>query len=105
MRRYIPQPIDTSRVVIPRELVPLIERLAENNHDNWANKRFGEGWEWGEVQNDEKRQHPDLVPYSCLSENKKDYDRATVVEALKAIMFFGFMIEPPDRTTSGHRAR
>ena len=91
---YNPKPIDTSSIAIPKELAELIEKLAENNHDTWAKRRVADGWKWGPYRNDQKREHPDLVPYSRLSESEKEYDRATVTEVLKAIINFGFEIKP-----------
>lgn len=94
MSSYVPTPIDTAHVRVPDQLHDLIERLAENNHDNWARQRLSEGWRWGPVRDDAKREHPDLVPYADLTEGEKEYDRITVSEALKAIIHLGFEIRP-----------
>ncbi len=90
---YKPKPIDTSKIKLPDELMVLTERLAENNHDNWAAQRIKEGWTHGLARNDEKKEHPDLVPYNKLPEIEKEYDRKTAMEALKAIISMGFKIE------------
>jgi RyR domain len=87
---YKPKTIDTSRVQLPPDLEELVERLAENNHDVWAKKRIDEGWRYGPRRDDDAKQHPDLVKYDQLSESEKEYDRKTVVEALKAIFAFGY---------------
>jgi hypothetical protein len=87
---YNPETIDTSQVKLSAELQELVERLAQNNHDHWARKRIEEGWSYGARRNDSKKEHPDLVPYDQLSESEKEYDRKTVVEALKAIIALGF---------------
>ena len=36
---YVPNPIDTSDVVLPPEVDSLIEKLAENTHEVWAKNR------------------------------------------------------------------
>ena len=90
---YKPKPIDTSKIKLPDELMVLTERLAEHNHDVWAEQRIKEGWTYGTARNDEKKEHPDLVPYNDLPESEKDYDRKTAMEALKAIISMGFKIE------------
>jgi hypothetical protein len=87
---YHPKPIDTSRVNLPPELRELVERLAENNHDHWAQQRLDEGWRYGSQRNDSRKEHPDLVPYSELPESEKEYDRKTVVEAVKALLALGY---------------
>jgi hypothetical protein len=92
---YTPDPIDTSRAELSPELSELVERLARNNHDHWAQKRLNEGWRHGVRRNDAEKEHPDLVPYDELTESEKDYDRKTVVEAIKAIIALGYEIKRP----------
>lgn len=89
---YIPMPIDTSDIVLPPELLKLIERIAENVHDVWAVGRLAEGWIYGEVKDAEKKTTPLLVPYSDLPENEKEYDRKTALETLKLIIKLGYRI-------------
>jgi len=90
---YVPKTIDTSHIDLTADLQELVERLAENSHDHWAQKRLDEGWRYGPKRNDAEKEHPDLVPYSELSESEKEYDRKTVVEALKAIMALGYDVK------------
>lgn len=89
---YIPQPIDTSDVTLPAELESLIEKVAKNVHEVWALSREDQGWTYGEVRNDELKEHPCLVPYEDLSEVEKQYDRDTAVSTLKLIIKLGFKI-------------
>lgn len=42
--KYIPAPVDTSDIQLPDELLPLIEKMAENVHEVWAKNRMAEGW-------------------------------------------------------------
>jgi ryanodine receptor 2 len=90
MTTYTPKTIDTSRIQLPSGLEELIERLAQNNHDHWARQRIREGWSYGVNRNDSLKEHPDLIPYNQLPESEKEYDRNTVVEALKAILASGY---------------
>jgi hypothetical protein len=90
---YNPDPIDTSNVEIGPWLGELIERLAANNHDNWALQRIADGWCYGPSRNDKKKIHPDLVPYDELPDSEKEYDRRSVIETLKAIIALGYRIE------------
>lgn len=92
---YVPQPIDARNVELAPEILELAERLAENAHDVWALGRVREGWRYGPTRNDERKEHPDLVPYSELSESEKEYDRKTALETLKAIVALGFVVTPP----------
>ena len=93
MNIYRPQPIDTSAVVLPGDLLNLREKLAENAHDNWSKLRIEQGWTWGEKRDDAAKKHPDLVPYSELPESEKEYDRNAAVETLKAIISMGYKVD------------
>ena len=88
-----PQLVDTGDVVLTESLMPLIEALAENVHDTWAKRRMDDGWTYGPVRDDAKKQHPSLVPYCQLSESEKAYDRATAISTLKFICKMGYGIE------------
>ena len=90
---YYPKPIDTSDIQIPEELNPLLEAMAKNVHEIWAQERMNQGWTYGEKRDDAKKHHPCLVPYEELPEEEKVYDRNTSVETLKLILKLGFKIE------------
>ena len=91
-KTYIPQPIDTSGVELPEELKPLVEEMAKNVHEVWAETRIKQGWTYGEQRNDELKTHPCLVPYEDLPEEEKVYDRNTSIDTLKFILKEGFTI-------------
>ena len=84
------QSTDTGDVALPESLMPLIEALAENVHDTWAKGRIDEGWTYGPVRDDARKQHPCLVPYADLPESEKAYDRATAISTLKFICKQGY---------------
>ena len=89
---YIPKPIDTTGVALPKELNDLAEETAKNVHEVWSEGRMKEGWTYGEERDDAKKHHPCLVPYEDLTETEKEYDRNTSQETLKLIMKLGFKI-------------
>ena len=89
---YTPQPINTTDITIPVELNELIEAMATNVHEVWAQNRMNQGWSYGSERNDSLKQHPCLVPYEELSDDEKLYDRATAIETLKLILKLGFKI-------------
>ncbi|MCC6796992.1 MAG: Ryanodine receptor Ryr [Candidatus Hydrogenedentes bacterium] len=89
---YEPKPIDTSDVVMSRDLAELTEMLAKNAHDIWAKQRIGDGWQYGPQRDDAKKQHPCLVPYHELTESEKEYDRKMAVETLRLIQSLGYRI-------------
>jgi hypothetical protein len=90
---YNPQPLDTEKVVLPEDLENLMEKLAENVHENWAASRKAEGWAYGPVRDDARKTTPCMVPYAQLSEEEKEYDRTTALQTLKTILMLGYKIE------------
>jgi hypothetical protein len=94
---YEPRPIRTNAIRLADELLSLVERLAENNHDVWACGRLDQGWRYGVERNDTLKTHPCLVSYEELPEREKEFDRATVIETLKAITALGYRILTPER--------
>lgn len=91
-RDYVPKPIDTDDVVLPKKLDGLIEQISENVHEVWAESRMSQGWTYGKERNDALKQHPCLVPYKDLPEVEKAYDRDTALGTLKLIVKLGFRI-------------
>ncbi len=89
---YIPKPIDTSSIKLSGELIEELELLSQNSHDIWAQKRISEGWILGATRNDQKKQHPGIVPYEQLPETEKEYDRNAVISTLKALIALGYKI-------------
>jgi hypothetical protein len=55
-----------------------LDLLARLEHDRWANDRRRDGWTYGPVRNNEKKIHPDLLPWDELSEAVKEKDRQAV---------------------------
>lgn len=91
-KKYIPVPMDTSDVSLPEELLSLAEEMAKNVHEVWAKNRMQQGWTYGPVRDDAKKQTPCMVAYEDLPEAEKEYDRATSQETLKLILKSGFDI-------------
>ena len=99
---YKPRSIDTSHVKLPETITHLTERLAENNHDLWAQQRLAEGWTYGRRRDDVRKRHPDLKPYGEIPDSEKEYDRITALQTLKTILALGYRIVDPasDATVS-----
>lgn len=92
MKKYIPNPVDTKSVDLPKGLETLVEEMSKNVHEVWAQTRISQGWTYGEERNDTEKKHPCLVPYEELSEEEKEYDRNTSIETIKLILKLGFKI-------------
>jgi len=90
---YRPSPICVDDVRLPSSLLDLTEVIAENVHDNWARARMDQGWTYGNVRDDAKKQHPDLIPYLFLPESEKEYDRQIALNTIRLILKLGYSIQ------------
>lgn len=89
---YRPDPLDTSGVCLPPEMLELAELLAKNTHDVWAKARMEEGWTFGPVRSDTEKTNPCLVSYDELPEQEKEYDRCINRELLAALYAMGYRV-------------
>jgi len=89
---YTPHPVSTEGIELSPELLELTEQIAANVHEVWAAGRIAEGWKYGKERNDERKEHPCLIPYDELPEIEKEYDRNTAMGTLKLIQKLGFKI-------------
>lgn len=53
----------------------LVEAMAENVHEVWAQTRIEQGWTYGEESCNALKKHPCLIPHSELPEEEKKYYR------------------------------
>lgn len=95
---YVPRPADLDAVDLPAPLTALTEIIARNTHEVWAMKRISEGWTYGATRDDAGKRHPNLIPYEFLTEEDKDYDRATAMNAIRLMVSLGYSIVPPEKT-------
>lgn len=89
---YNPQPINIEDISLDANLEDLTEAIAENAHDIWARARMDEGWTYGPVRDDTRKQHPDLVPYAQLPDSEKEYDRLMAMNTLRLVRRLGYDI-------------
>ena len=90
--KYTPRPVYTSDVQLPEQMNALVEQMAKNVHEVWAQSRLEQGWIYGKERNDALKQHPCLIPYEDLPEIEKAYDRDTAIGTLKLMIKLGFKI-------------
>ena len=58
MKEYIPNPVDTGHIQLPKELEYLVEEMAKNVHEVWSKTRIEQGWTYGKKRDDVLKQHP-----------------------------------------------
>lgn len=84
-----------AHVQIPSDLLGLVEQLAETCHEIWSRQRLEDGWSYGPRRDDDKKEHPGLVPYQDLAESEKEYDRQIALGIIKTILAWGYRLESP----------
>lgn len=92
VEEYEPHPIDVDSIPLDGDLEELQEAIAENAHDVWAKARKKDGWTYGKERNDTNKKHPDLVPYTALPDDEKEYDRIMAFNTIKLVKKLGFDI-------------
>ena len=97
---YKPTGVDTSGIVVDRDLAELEEQLARNAHENWARLRIAEGWRFGPERNDARKEHPNLVSFDQLAESEKEYDRQAAVQTIKTLLAKGYSIQRAKSNTA-----
>lgn len=90
---YDPHPIDLADVTLDPEMDELREAIAENAHEVWAAARKSQGWSYGPARNDVLKQTPDMVPYSRLTDEEKQYDRDMAENTIKLLIKLGWKIK------------
>ncbi len=60
----------------------LFEHLAQSEHARWMGEKVMDGWRGGGSRDNIRRIHPDLRPYSELSEEGREKDRVQVRRSL-----------------------
>jgi hypothetical protein len=72
--RAVPEELVESFAFAPTE----VERLAIIEHRRWAVERWLDGWTYGPERDNARKRHPQLIPYSELSDAMQDLDRFAV---------------------------
>lgn len=59
----------------------------EQSHNNWMNHKFNNDWTYGTTKDEERKEHPCLIPYYQLPQDQqsKDYLVKAIVKVLMDI--------------------
>lgn len=87
---YEPHPINVDSIPLDEDLEELIEAIAENAHDIWAEKMMKDGWTYGNERDELKKQDPCILPYTALPDDEKEYDRLMAYNTIKLVKKLGF---------------
>ena len=94
---YEPHPINVDSIPLDEDLEEVLEAIAENSHDIWAEKMMKEGWSYGKVRDEVLKHDPSLLPYTALPEDEKEYDRLLAYNTIKLVKKLGFSNRKPGK--------
>ena len=81
----------SERIAFTREQ---LEQLSRMEHDRWMAEKARNGWVRGPVRDNDRKVHPDLIPWEALDETAKDKDRNAVRMIPKILEEAGYTIRP-----------
>jgi len=84
--------LDELEYVNRLSLERLVDLVAENAHESWAEKRTAEGWKYGRRFNEAQRTHPSLRPFVDLPEQEREKEKALASAIVRALLFWGHCI-------------
>ncbi len=88
---------------VERYLAHHIELLAEAEHDGWMKWHFKQGWRYAKQRDDAGQLHNCLLPFSKLTQEIQDYDRAQILNYPKFAREAGLKIIFPEWDGSADR--
>ena len=71
---------------------PRLEALSEAEHNRWNAYMYYKGWKFGEDKNEQRKTHPDMIPYNQLDNAIKQYDRNAILNIPELLRQAGFKI-------------
>jgi hypothetical protein len=69
-----------------------LDLLARAEHQRWMNDRLKLGWKYGEVRNNKRKIHPDLVAWQKLTDDRRELDRDSVRRLPDYLAMSGFEV-------------
>jgi hypothetical protein len=76
--------------------LPVIEVIAKAYHEAWRKQRVKDGWKYAPERNDDKKEHPWLLPFddpiNKLPEADQELDRALVDSLIPALSEKGYKV-------------
>ncbi|KFD64964.1 hypothetical protein M514_11549 [Trichuris suis] len=92
---YKPSPLDTREISLSESLSNLVEQLAKNLHNIWAQSKVQRGWTYSSVENSAFKTSPHLVSYEYLNPTIRAANREKAGQIVKSLMVYGYTLEAP----------
>jgi hypothetical protein len=86
-----------------RVIEPLMEKLAEVEHNGWMEQKYRSGWTLGNPRDDARKLHHAMEEYARLTEKDKEKDRESVRNFQEVVGEAGFVVVKADLPADGKR--
>lgn len=86
------EPLTTEHITLSWEMMMLVDLLAQNSHEVWADGYVKNGWTRGDHFDATEKRHSSLKPYMTLDEQEKNLSREAVTSVLKACICLGYRV-------------
>ena len=95
---FQPHPIDTGDVELPEDLDDLVDLLARNSHEVWAEGKLNQGFQYAPKRNivPGMKLSASLIPFRLLSTDERSKNKINASAGIKTIFALGWVIKPPD---------
>ncbi|RWS22415.1 ryanodine receptor-like protein, partial [Leptotrombidium deliense] len=95
---YIPNPVNISGINLNNDLLNIIQKFSEHYHDAWAQRKFENGWTFGEPFSYQKKIHPRIKPYHLLTEYERNRYKEPIADIIKSLLALGWKLEQTDQS-------
>ncbi|KRX28175.1 Ryanodine receptor 44F [Trichinella nelsoni] len=92
---YKPAPLDTREYELNETLETLVDLLAKNMHNIWAQSKIQRGWTYSKNENVNIKTTSHLVAYDFLDPNIKAANRDKAGQIIRSLLVYNYCIEPP----------
>ncbi|KAJ8309071.1 hypothetical protein KUTeg_013945 [Tegillarca granosa] len=102
---FVPKAISTSHIQLPAYIEVIRDRLAENMHEMWAMGKMEQGWSYGEVRDNQRKQNPSLTSFEKVPMSEKKYVITVAFETLRTLLALGYHISVDNQKQEDNRLK
>eukprot|EP00937_MAST-01D_sp_MAST-1D-sp2_P006151 g6151.t1 len=94
VQSWSPKPIDLSAIVVPPQIVQIVEQCASSIHRKWVSEQRQKGWRYHRNEDEESMRGPQICNYRQLREEHKEPNRKLARFTVKVVTAMGFTFVP-----------
>ena len=91
--KYTPNAVNVNDVHLTNDLVNLIQKFAEHYHDAYCQRKFENGWFYGDMLDEERKFDPKLKPFHMLSISEQNEYKQSINDLIKTMLALKWRLE------------